>query len=105
MSGPVRVLTERVMSRGFEPTVTRLMEQMQAVAKRQPGFISCETWGDMTDHHNHVMISQWRSQQAYKAWEASSEYKKINATLEQVLDDPHEKTRIFQTPKDEMFLL
>jgi hypothetical protein len=27
-SKPVRVLSERIMSRGFEPTVVRLMEQV-----------------------------------------------------------------------------
>lgn len=29
-SKPVRVLSERIMSRGFEPTVVRLMEQVRA---------------------------------------------------------------------------
>lgn len=31
-SKPVRVLSERIMSRGFEPTVVRLMEQVCAHA-------------------------------------------------------------------------
>ncbi|KAF0694282.1 Aste57867_14830 [Aphanomyces stellatus] len=105
MHGPIRVMTERVMTRGFEPTVTRIMEQMQSIVKKQPGLISVETWGDVKDHHNHVTLSQWRSQQAYKAWETSAEYQKLKASLVEVLDVPQEKTRIFQSPKDEMFLL
>ncbi|RHY96544.1 hypothetical protein DYB35_011522 [Aphanomyces astaci] len=95
----------RVMSRGFEPTVTRLLDQMQSVVRKQPGFISVETWGDIQDHHNHVTLSQWRSQHEYKAWEESVEYKTLRASLVEVLDTPTERTRIFQSPKDEMFLL
>ncbi|KAJ8579053.1 hypothetical protein ON010_g142 [Phytophthora cinnamomi] len=32
LSKPVRVLSERIMSRGFEPTVVRLMENVRPVA-------------------------------------------------------------------------
>lgn len=31
MSGPIRVLSERIMTRGFEPTVGRIMEQVRSV--------------------------------------------------------------------------
>ncbi|OQS06329.1 monooxygenase [Thraustotheca clavata] len=105
MSGPIRVMTERIMSRGFEPTVCRLMEQMRTSVSKQPGLISVETLGDLQDFHHQVTISQWRSQKEYKAWVDSPEYKNITTKLNEVLDQPDCKTRIFQAPREDVFLL
>lgn len=85
---PVRVLSERIMTRGFEPTVVRLMEkvrvvgwsrsgclvgtgagtdeklcglsllQVQQVVKSQPGLLSVETLRDVSDHHKFIMMSE-----------------------------------------------
>lgn len=57
---PIRVLSERIMSRGFEPTVGRLMENVQKVVRRQPGLLSVETLSDMNDHHKYVVLSEVR---------------------------------------------
>lgn len=88
-SKPVRVLSERIMSRGFEPTVVRLMEQVRAlsrpsgvawiarykrsslalrlgftqvqkVVKSQPGLLAVETLSDVNDHHKYVVLSEVR---------------------------------------------
>ncbi|KDO29546.1 hypothetical protein SPRG_05502 [Saprolegnia parasitica CBS 223.65] len=105
MQGPIRVLTERVMSRGFEPTVGRLLEQMRSTVSKQPGLISVETLGDAQDYHHQVTISQWRSQKEYQAWRDSEEFKKLSNALSEVLDQPNCKTRILQAPRDDIFLL
>lgn len=57
---PIRVLSERIMSRGFEPTVGRLMENVQKVVRRQPGLLSLETLSDVNDHHKYVVLSEVR---------------------------------------------
>ncbi|GMF17728.1 unnamed protein product [Phytophthora lilii] len=60
LSKPVRVLSERIMSRGFEPTVVRLMENVHKVVRSQPGLISLETLSDVNDHHKYVVLSEVR---------------------------------------------
>ncbi|CAK4081583.1 unnamed protein product [Aphanomyces euteiches] len=104
-TGPIRVLTERLVSRGFEPTVARFSEQLRAAVKKQPGFISIESLDDLTDLNKHVMISQWRSKEEYLAWEQTQEYKKLNEKLNEVLDKPGKSARIFSAPKEDVFLL
>jgi len=105
MSGPIRVMTERVMSRGFEPTVARLMDQVKRNAQRQPGLISIEAFGDCEDHHKHVMLSQWKSKQDYEKWLASEDFKRSTEKLNDVLDTPGFKQRIFHAAKEDIFLL
>ncbi|KDO16844.1 hypothetical protein SPRG_05534 [Saprolegnia parasitica CBS 223.65] len=104
-SGPVRVLTERIMSRGFEPTVHRMMERVKATVRRQPGLISVETMSDTDDHHKYIVMSEWRSRRDYEAWEKSEDFKQCTAKIHELLDMPGKKTRIFERPKDDIFLL
>lgn len=60
LNKPIRVLSERIMTRGFEPTVGRLMENVAKVVRRQPGLISLETLSDVNDHHKYVVLSEVR---------------------------------------------
>ncbi|KAF1334969.1 Antibiotic biosynthesis monooxygenase, partial [Globisporangium splendens] len=102
---PIRVLSERIMSRGFEPTVGRLMENVQKVVRRQPGLISLETLSDVNDHHKYVVLSEWRSKQDYDNWLNSKEFKECTAKIEEVLDVPGKRTTIFKQPNEDIFLL
>ncbi|ETK92706.1 hypothetical protein, variant [Phytophthora nicotianae] len=70
LTKPVRVLSERIMSRGFEPTVVRLMENVQKVVRSQPGLLSLETLRDVNDHHKYVMLSEVRAtDRVFCVWE------------------------------------
>ncbi|OQS05692.1 monooxygenase [Thraustotheca clavata] len=104
-TGPVRVLTERIMSRGFEPAVVRMMERVKATVSRQPGLISVETMADMDDHHKYVVLSEWKSRADYDKWQQSEDFKQCTAKLNDLLDTPGKKTRVFQRPKEDIFLL
>ncbi|ETV70221.1 hypothetical protein H257_14250 [Aphanomyces astaci] len=105
LTGPVRVLTERVMSRGFEPTVSRMMERVKNTVRRQPGLLSVQTLADVEDHHKYIVLSEWKTRQDYENWEKSDDFKTCTAKVNECLDMPGKKTRIFQTPKDDIFLL
>lgn len=105
MIKPVRVLSERIMSRGFEPTVTRLMENVQKVVRAQPGLMSLETLSDMNDHHKYVVLSEWRSLKDYQAWTSSEAYKLCTDQVNEVLDVPGKRTTIYKQPKEDIFLL
>ncbi|CAH0475937.1 unnamed protein product [Peronospora belbahrii] len=105
LTKPVRILSERIMSRGFEPTVVRLMENVQKVVRAQPGLISLESLSDVNDHHKYVILSEWKSLKDYKAWTASDAYKECTEQINEVLDVPGKRTTIYKQPKDDIFLL
>ncbi|TMW64209.1 hypothetical protein Poli38472_012831 [Pythium oligandrum] len=105
LNGPIRVLSERVMSRGFEPTVQRLMENVQNVVRKQPGLLSLETLSDVNDHHKYVVLSEWRSQKDYDAWVNSKDFKECTSKINEVLDVPGKRTTIFKRPHEDIFLL
>ncbi|CAI5734501.1 unnamed protein product [Hyaloperonospora brassicae] len=102
---PVRVLSERIMSRGFEPTVVRLMEKVQKVVRAQPGLLSLETLSDVDDHHKYVVLSEWKSINDYKAWTSSDAHRECTKQIDEVLDVPGKQTTIYKHPKDDIFLL
>ena len=52
------VLCERIMSRGYEPRVARLMENVKAIVRAQPGFISIDTYAQVEDHTKYVVFSE-----------------------------------------------
>ncbi|CEG37785.1 antibiotic biosynthesis monooxygenase [Plasmopara halstedii] len=105
LTKPVRVLSERLMSRGFEPTVVRLMENVQKVVRSQPGLISLETLSDVNDHHKYVVLSEWKSLDDYQAWTSSEAYKHCTEQINEVLDLPGKRTTIYKQPKEDIFLL
>ncbi|KAF1778153.1 Dimeric alpha-beta barrel [Phytophthora cactorum] len=57
-TGRVKVLCERIMSRGYEPRVARLMENVKATVRAQPGFISIDTYAQVDDHTKYVVFSE-----------------------------------------------
>ncbi|KAG1710733.1 hypothetical protein DVH05_013458 [Phytophthora capsici] len=105
LSKPVRVLSERIMSRGFEPTVVRLMENVNKVVRSQPGLISVETLSDVNDHHKYVVLSEWRSIKDYEAWTASEAHRQCTEKINEVLDVPGKRTTIYKQPEENIFLL
>ena len=54
----VKVLCERIMSRGYEPRVARLMENVKETVRVQPGFISIDTYAQVDDHTKYVVFSE-----------------------------------------------
>ena len=55
---PIKVLSERIMRGGFEPTVVRLMEQVQKTVLAQPGLMKVETLSDIENHHKYIVLSK-----------------------------------------------
>ncbi|RLN97242.1 hypothetical protein BBJ28_00010388 [Nothophytophthora sp. Chile5] len=153
MSGRIRVLCERIMSRGYEPRVARLMENVKATVRAQPGLLSVETFAQVDDHTKYVVFSevggscprllllfdfsalpapsklsacccevltnhgaplcialralclQWQSKKDFDRWVTSKEFQECTEQINELLDVPGLHTRIFKTPKDDVFLL
>ncbi|GMF29375.1 unnamed protein product [Phytophthora lilii] len=52
----------RIMSRGYEPRVARLMETVKSTVRAQPGLLSVETYAQVDDHTKYVVFSEVRKQ-------------------------------------------
>ncbi|KAI9915823.1 hypothetical protein PsorP6_008009 [Peronosclerospora sorghi] len=104
-AGRIMVLCERIMSRGFEPRVARLMENVKDTVRAQPGFISIDTYYQLDDHTKYVVFSKWESKKYFDAWLASKEFQDCTQQINELLDVPGLHMRIFKTPKDDVFLL
>jgi hypothetical protein len=58
MAGRIRVISERVMSRGFEGAASRFMDNVKNEVMSAPGLLSLETLKDMEDHKRYVTLSE-----------------------------------------------
>ncbi|KAF1334908.1 Monooxygenase, partial [Globisporangium splendens] len=105
MAGRIKVISERIMSRGYEPAVARLMETVKTKVRAQPGLISVTTYNQVDDNHKYVVFSEWRSKQDYDRWVSSDEFKECTAKINELLDVPGLHTRVFKTPQEDIFLL
>ncbi|TDH68076.1 hypothetical protein CCR75_007465 [Bremia lactucae] len=104
-SGRIKVLCERIMSRGYEPRVTHLMEKVKATVRAQPGFISIDTYVQMDDHTKYVVFSEWESKKDLETWLASNEFRNCTQQINELLDVPGLHMRIFKEPREDIFLL
>ncbi|CEG40308.1 antibiotic biosynthesis monooxygenase [Plasmopara halstedii] len=104
-SGRVKVLCERIMSRGYEPRVSRLMEKVKAVVRAQPGFVSIDTYAQIDDQTKYVVFSEWKSKKDLDTWLASEEFQTCTQQINELLDVPGLNMRVFKIPKDNVFLL
>jgi heme-degrading monooxygenase HmoA len=105
MKGKIRVISERIMTRGYEPTVARLMETVKTKVRAQPGLLSVATYNQLDDQHKYVVFSEWRSREDYDRWCNSDEFKECSSKINELLDVPTMKTRVFRTPTEDIFLL
>jgi len=80
------------------------MQNVQEHVLSAPGLISIETLKDSQDHHRYVVLSEWESKQHYQVWLESKAFKEASSKLKEVTTAP-KQTRIFEVPKEELFLL
>lgn len=58
MSGRIKVISERIMSRGYEPAVASLMEAVKAKVRAQPGLLSVTTYNQLDQSNKYVVFSE-----------------------------------------------
>ena len=71
----------------------------------QPGLLSVETLNDVNDHHRYIVLSKWESKEHYQKWLESDAFKECTQQVNDVLDVPGKKTRIFEKAHEDVFLL
>ncbi|CAH0475913.1 unnamed protein product [Peronospora belbahrii] len=105
ITGRIKVLCERIMSRGYEPRVARLMENVKDTVRAQPGFISIDTYAQIDDNTKYIVFSEWESKKHFDMWVSSREFQECTQQINDLLDVPGLHMRIFKKPKEDVFLL
>jgi heme oxygenase (mycobilin-producing) len=50
------------------PRLSRLLIELRNLANQQPGYISGETLRNMDDRNEYLVISTWKSKEAWERW-------------------------------------
>ena len=60
----------------------RDLQDMVQLSKEQPGFLSVEALRPLGMDSDYVIVSEWESEDAFKAWEHSSRHDEIMGLYE-----------------------
>ncbi len=91
----IKVVIERVSKPEHTKELESLLIHLRTAGLRQPGYLSGETWVSASDANTYLVISTWKSQVEWWAWENSPERKKRAKTIAPLLEMP-EKILIFK---------
>ncbi|MBW1779754.1 MAG: antibiotic biosynthesis monooxygenase [Deltaproteobacteria bacterium] len=82
----VKIILKRKVTKDKEASLLPLLIEMRTLATSQPGYISGETWRNMDQPDEVLVISTWQSAESWKAWLTSPQragiQEKIDALLE-----------------------
>lgn len=79
----VQVIIKRKVKQGQQAKVlVPLILQMRAIAIHQPGFISSDTWSDVENPGECMVISRWDTAEDWNRWVHSEKRLKIESKIE-----------------------
>jgi heme-degrading monooxygenase HmoA len=79
----VQVIISRKVKQGQQAKIlVPLILQMRAIAIHQPGFISSDTWSDVEDPGECMVISRWQTVEDWNRWAHSEKRLKIENKIE-----------------------
>jgi quinol monooxygenase YgiN len=84
----VKILIQRKIKPGKEEEFKRLVRELFMGAIHAEGFISGETMQSIDDSTLHMTIGTWRSIKHWNDWISSSDRRKSQEKLDQVLAEP-----------------
>jgi heme-degrading monooxygenase HmoA len=85
-----KILIKRRFKEGHTPQIVALLNEIRARAMHQPGYMSGETLVKRGYPNNMVVISTWRSSEAWHRWRDCGERKTFEAMLEAYQERPTE---------------
>jgi heme-degrading monooxygenase HmoA len=88
----IRVLITRQVAAGHEDDFRRTVQQLRGEVIRAPGFISAETFRDVSDSTKYFLLSMWNSRDEWDAWVDSPPRRRILAEITPLLDEPEQVT-------------
>jgi heme-degrading monooxygenase HmoA len=79
----VQIIIRRKVKQGQQAKeLVPLILQLRAIAIHQPGFISSDTWSDMEDPGECLVISRWQTAEDWHRWVRSEKRSKIESKIE-----------------------
>jgi heme oxygenase (mycobilin-producing) len=82
----IKVLIKRKIPEGFnDPQFDNLIRKLRTLAVIRPDYISGETLKRIDQPHEFLVISTWQNIDAWNAWQASRERKKIQEQIDAML--------------------
>lgn len=88
----IRVLIERRLARGAAEDLQKAMRDLRHEAIHLPGYVSGETHRDSADPRHFLIISTWRSAEAWQEWSRSETRRKIEDRIRPFLEGPEKIT-------------
>ena len=67
------------------PMLSEMLIELRALADRQPGYISGETLRNVTDRNEYLVISTWKTLEAWNWWFRNKERAELEGRVDALL--------------------
>ena len=67
------------------PRLSQLLIELRNLANQQPGYISGETLRNMDDRNEYLVISTWKSREAWERWLANQKRVETESQIDALL--------------------
>ncbi len=82
----VKVIIRRKIPKDKEGDILPLLNQLRSRAMMQKGYISGETWRNIEDPEEYLVISTWKSYEDWKAWKEDPDRAEIQEKIDKLLN-------------------
>ncbi len=86
----VKIIIKRRIPKGKESELLPLLIQLRSRATTQPGYISGETWSNVDDPEEYLVIGTWQSADDWIAWKANKERSELQDKIDALLGEKTE---------------
>jgi len=83
----VKILIKRRVSPEYVAQLSILLKQLRAMALSQPGYVNGETLRRVDARDEFLVISTWRSLEAWEAWLHNDQRKTVQNEIDMLLDE------------------
>ena len=67
------------------PRLSELLIELRNMANQQPGYITGETLRNVEDRNEYLVISTWKSQEAWDRWLANEKRREVESQVDALL--------------------
>ena len=86
----VKILIKRRVAPEHVVQLSSLLKKLRGMALSQPGYVNGETMRRLDARNEFLVISTWRSQEAWEAWLNNDQRKEVQNEIELLLDEKTE---------------
>ena len=89
----IEVMIKRIVKQGPQAReVVPLILQLRALATFQPGYISGETFFNLDNPEDCLVVSRWETREDWERWRRSEERSEIQKKIEEISGEKTEYT-------------